>query len=67
MRLFACISAAIVLALAAGCGGDEEGDPIPAQDAQLLLEQLDGIETQVENGRCGSATFQIRGDVELED
>lgn len=67
MRNVAYIVTALVLALAAGCGGDEEGDPIPAQDAQLLLEQLDGIETQVENGRCGSATFQIRGDGELQD
>ena len=67
MRFIACISAALVLALAAGCGGEEEGEPIPAQDAQLLLSQLDGIETQIENGRCGSATFQIRGDGELQD
>lgn len=67
MRRIASISAALVLALAAGCGGDEEGEPIPAQNARALLQQLDGIESQVEIGRCGSATFQIRDDGQLQD
>jgi hypothetical protein len=46
--------AACALGLAA-CGGDEEGGPIPQDSGEMLLGQLDQIETAVEAGACGTA------------
>lgn len=39
----------------AGCGGDDdEGPPIPADQAQALLRQLDNIEARLEQGSFGA-------------
>lgn len=68
MRRLAATLAALALAgAAAGCGGDDEGEPIPAQQAEPMLDQLDNIERQVAAGNCGSAEFQVTGDGELQD
>lgn len=54
--------------LVAGCGSDEEeGEPIPAGDAQALLTQLDQTEQLVEDGTCRGARFQVTGNRQLED
>lgn len=54
--------------LAAGCGADEEeGEPIPAGDAQALLTQLDQTQQLVDDGTCRGARFQVTGDGQLED
>ena len=63
MRKVACISTALVLALAAGCGGDEEGEPIPRGEAQDLITVLDLIENNVDSGACGGARAKIRNDL----
>ena len=63
MRNVACIFTALVLALAAGCGGDEEGDPIPRGEARDLITVLDLIENNVESGACGGAQAKIRNDL----
>ena len=53
---------------AVGCGSDdEEGEPIPAADAQALVTQLDQTEQLVEDGTCRGARFQVTGDGQLED
>jgi hypothetical protein len=50
----------LVLALgaclaAAGCGGgDDEGAPIPGDQAQALLRQLDNVEARLEQGSVGA-------------
>lgn len=54
--------------LVAGCGSDEEeGEPIPAAQADALVTQLDQTEQLVEDGTCRGARFQVRGDGQLED
>jgi len=53
------IAVALVAALAAGCGSDEEGKQLPSQDATDLLRQLDSIQSRfdVANGAaCGDIT-----------
>jgi len=43
--------------LAAGCGSDEEGEPIPAQTAAALENQLGGIEDRLAvQGACNDIT-----------
>jgi outer membrane biosynthesis protein TonB len=39
---------------AAGCGGDEEGAPIPADQAAQLQSQLDIVEARLDNGSVGA-------------
>jgi hypothetical protein len=40
---------------AAGCGGDEdEGDPIPSEQADALLQQLEVVENRLNNGSVGA-------------
>lgn len=63
MRRIASISAAVLLAFAAGCGGDDEGEPIPREEAQDLITVLDLIENNVESGACGGARSKIRNDL----
>lgn len=54
--------------LVAGCGSDEEeGEPIPAAQADALVTQLDQTEQLVEDGTCRGARFQVTGNGQLED
>jgi hypothetical protein len=53
------ISGALAVAACAAtlsaCGGDDEGGPIPQEDGELLIGQLDDIQTLVEQGSCAEA------------
>jgi len=51
-------SALAVVACAAAlaaCGGDDEGGPIPQEAGDQLIDQLDDIETLVQQGDCETA------------
>jgi len=39
---------------AAGCGGDEEGKPIPAATASALQTQLDDVQRRIDQGSAGA-------------
>jgi hypothetical protein len=47
-------------ALAAGCGGDSEGSPIPADQASDLQQQLDSISGRISQGSAGACLDAIR-------
>ena len=57
--LLALLGAALAIA---GCGGDEEGEPIPAQTAQALQEELDGVQARIDNGSAGACKDIREGD-----
>ena len=40
--------------VAAGCGADEEGDPIPAESAATLQSQLNSIESRIAGANVGA-------------
>lgn len=70
MRKTAPALLALALALLAGCGGGDKkdkGDPIPASKGDALVTQLEGIQSAFDNGRCGSAKFQISNQGQLQD
>ena len=53
-RTFLLIAMGACLAVA-GCGGDDDGGtPIPAEQAQSLLQQLDNVEARLEQGSLGA-------------
>jgi hypothetical protein len=67
VKLAAATLASLAL-LVTGCGSDDEkGEPIPASQAQALVQQLDQTEQLVEDGTCGGASFQVTGDGQLQD
>jgi hypothetical protein len=45
-----------------GCGGDEEGEPIPPQAAQALQAELDGVQARLDNGTAGACRDILEGD-----
>jgi hypothetical protein len=47
-------------ALAAGCGGDSEGSPIPAQQASDLQRQLDSVAGRIRDGSVGACLDAIQ-------
>lgn len=49
------------LAAAAGCGADDEGEPIPTESAALLQSQLDNIEARIQNGSVGACEDVLGG------
>ena len=49
LAVVACASAL------AACGGDDEGGPIPQEAGDQLIDQLDDIETLVQQGECDTA------------
>jgi hypothetical protein len=57
--LLALLGAAFAIA---GCGGDEEGEPIPAQTAQALQAELDGVQARIDNGSAGACNDILEGD-----
>jgi hypothetical protein len=57
--LLALIGAGLAIA---GCGGDEEGEPIPAQTAQALEAELDGVQARIDNGSAGACNDILEGD-----
>jgi len=46
---------------AAGCGGDEEGKPIPAATATGLQTQLDGVQRRIDQGSVGACKDILEG------
>ena len=46
---------------AAGCGSDDEGDPIPADSAAVLQDQLDNIQARLDNGSVGACDDILSG------
>jgi hypothetical protein len=46
---------------AAGCGSDDEGDPIPADSAAVLQDQLDNIQARIDNGSLGACDDILSG------
>jgi hypothetical protein len=57
--LLALLGAALAIA---GCGGDDEGEPIPAQTAQALEAELDGVQARIDNGSSGACNDILEGD-----
>ena len=55
---FALLALALV---AAGCGGDDEGKPIPAASATALDAQLDGVQARLDNGTAGACKDILEG------
>ena len=55
---FALLALALV---AAGCGGDDEGKPIPAATATELDAQLDGVQARLDNGTAGACKDILEG------
>jgi hypothetical protein len=55
---FVLIALALVLA---GCGGDDEGTPIPAATANALDAQLDGVQARLDNGSAGACKDILEG------
>ena len=47
--------------MAAGCGGDDEGKPIPAATATALNAQLDGVQARLDNGSAGACKDILEG------
>jgi hypothetical protein len=53
---------ALALTLAtAGCGGDDEGSPIPAATATALNAELDGVQARLDNGTAGACKDILEG------
>jgi hypothetical protein len=46
---------------AVGCGSDDEGDPIPADSAGVLQDQLDNIQARLDNGSVGACDDILSG------
>lgn len=45
----------------AGCGSEEQGSPIPADQAAALQDQLDGIQRRLDNGSVGACNDILAG------
>jgi hypothetical protein len=53
---------AVALSLAvAGCGGDEEGKPIPAATATALNNELNGVQARLDQGSSGACRDILGG------
>jgi hypothetical protein len=50
-----------VCLLAAGCGSDDEGEPIPADSSAALQDQLDNIQARIDNGSVGACEDILSG------
>jgi hypothetical protein len=60
-RIFLVVLLGAGLAIS-GCGGDEEGEPIPPQAAQALQAELDGVQARLDNGTAGACRDILEGD-----
>jgi hypothetical protein len=54
MLLGACLAAA-------GCGSDDEGDPIPQDSVAALQSQLDNVQERLDNGSVGACEDILSG------
>jgi len=56
------LAALVALALAgAGCGGDDEGTPIPSATATALNGELDGVQRRLDEGSAGACKDILEG------
>ncbi|HKP20211.1 MAG TPA: hypothetical protein VJT68_01750 [Thermoleophilaceae bacterium] len=53
-RIFALVIVAVSVAVATGCGGDEEGKGIPSASADQLFAQLDDVQKRIDQGSAGA-------------
>jgi hypothetical protein len=53
--------AAAALIATAGCGGDDEGAPIPAATATALNGELDGVQRRLDEGSAGACRDILEG------
>jgi hypothetical protein len=56
--LLALLAACLV---GAGCGSDDEGEPIPQDSAAVLQDQLDEIQRRIDNGSVGACDDVLSG------
>jgi hypothetical protein len=56
--LLALLAASV---LGAGCGSDDEGEPIPQKSAAVLQDQLDNIQARLDNGSVGACDDILSG------
>jgi hypothetical protein len=54
LALGACLAAA-------GCGGDNQGKPIPAATATALQNELDNVQARLDNGSAGACKDILEG------
>jgi hypothetical protein len=59
-RIAVLLAVALSLAVA-GCGGDEEGKPIPAATATALNNELDGVQRRLDQGSAGACRDVLGG------
>jgi hypothetical protein len=64
-RTTTALAVACLALLGAGCGGEEEGDPIPADQREQILSRLDEAERRLDDGSEG-ACRDILSDTEPE-
>jgi hypothetical protein len=60
-RPIAVLLATVALVGFAGCGGDEEGAPIPAATANALNAELDGVQARLDQGSAGACNDILEG------
>jgi hypothetical protein len=58
--IFLLLALAACLA-AAGCGGDNQGKPIPAATATALQNELDNVQARLDNGSAGACKDILEG------
>jgi hypothetical protein len=51
----------VALAVAVGCGSDDEGEPIPQDSAAVLQDQLGNIQDRIDNGSVGACEDILSG------
>ena len=51
----------VALVLLAGCGGDDEGKPIPAATASGLQTELSGVQARLDQGSAGACRDILEG------
>jgi hypothetical protein len=59
-RAFLLVALALTLAVA-GCGGNDEGKPIPADAAAALNAELDTVQARIDNGSAGACRDILEG------
>jgi hypothetical protein len=56
--LLALVAASL---LGAGCGSDDEGEPIPQDSSAVLQDQLDNVQARIDNGSVGACEDILSG------
>ena len=51
----------VPIVAAAGCGGDDEGTPIPSATATALKGELDGVQRRLDDGSAGACKDILEG------